>query len=238
MTQRMTKRKSTVVIFVGPQGAGKTTQAKLLLKYVRQSNKERVILVRLIHYTMLRPIFISIIKLFKKTYIKFYENKLFTEAPSPRLLKAVFPLLLTLHLVSFIVSSILFNLYTFSRDYLIEDEGYVFKQLADILYEAKYCKADLTNFISNFILSIIIRRACALARRCVLVYLRIYDHEILKKRYLLQKRLYIEPADYILFQTAVYNTLVKGHKAIILDASRDQLEIHQAILKALSLLYT
>jgi DNA polymerase III delta prime subunit len=226
------------IIFVGPQGVGKTTQAILLLRYVKHFCRRRVRLIELTHYVILHRIFASIVKLLGKTYIKFYEDASFTEAPSPRLLKTLFPLLLVLHLISLIISNVSLNLkHKILQASVIEDEGYIFKQLADIFYTAYYCGAVLTSPINYTLLSIIIRKMYTPTRKCIIVYLRTLNHEILRKRCILQGRRHIEPAQFILFQTAVYDVLMNNLrcKVVIVDASKNLIEVYLAILKSFPL---
>lgn len=229
-----------LIIFIGPQGAGKTTQAKLLARHMQRICNTKVKTIKLIHYSILHKLYFSILKIFKRMRVKFYEGHPYTEVPSRKLFAALFPLYLLLHLLGFAISSMLFTLFKkISRGYVIEDEGYIFKQLADLLYTALFYKIDLSkNSMLKFILDILIRKVRLMFNYTTVVYLRTTNHKILRKRYITQKRGLIEPLHYVLSQIATYdvliNTVATAERVLILNSSERPTRIYQLILRMLN----
>jgi len=226
-----------MIIFVGSQGVGKTTQARLLWKKLKSTGCDAHI-TSLIHYTIFHLKFISLLsRLCRKNaiIIKFYEDLPPQASPSPEIYRKVFGLLVILHFIGFVLSVIKQKLLMLFYDVLIEHEGYVFKQLADLYYLARVVNVD-SNSVAGKLLKFL--TAFLLGSLIMIKYRIIYlqaDYSSLKTRYL-KRRTHIEPLDYISFQNKIYNMLILGLNSLIsgivikLDADRSIGKVHLDVI--------
>jgi len=231
-----------LIILIGLQGVGKTTYARILSKWFKCLNR-CVHIASLIHYTVFHLKFISLLGCLCKTNtvkVKFYEDLSSQPSPSPEIFRRLFPLLIFLHFIGFVLFLIKQRFLMFSRDVVIEHEGYVFKQLADLNFLAAFAKIRLDEVggrllkrFNMMILSILLKNEALIIR------LRA-DVNVLKKRYV--NRPHIEPTHYILFQERVYNIITELLSAywklniIDIDSSRNITETFFKIVKNMDLL--
>jgi len=214
-----------LVVFVGCQGAGKTTQAFLLLKALK-SLKYDAYMISLADYVIFQQKFINLLKQLCKTnvvIVKFYEDLPPGLSPSPEIYRRLFMLLIFLHFVGFTISLIKKRLFMLLCQVVIEHEGYVFKQLADIYFLVAFAKVKPNSVISTLLKRFsIILLSTLLKDKILIIHLRA-DVNILKKRY--AKRLHVEPAHYLHFQEKVYSRLIEylanSHNIDIVNVNSD-----------------
>jgi len=198
-----------LIIFIGPQGAGKTTHARILSKWFKRLNRDAHV-TSLTHYTVFHLGFIRLLGLLCKTNVvkvRFYEDLPPQPFPSTEIYRRLFPLLIFLHFIGFTLSLIKLRLLMFLHEIIIEHEGYIFKQLADLNFLAMFIKlrpdavaGGLLKRFNMMILNMLLNDEVLIVRLRVGV-------NVLKKRYI--NRPHIEPTHYILFQERVYNITIK-----------------------------
>jgi hypothetical protein len=139
--------------------------------------------------------------------VKFYEDLPPSPSPSPKIGRKLFILLIFLHFIGFTISLAKKRLLMLLHQVVIEHEGYVFKQLADLYFLAAFDKVE-----SNSITNILLKRfsmmllSALLKNRTLIIHLR-GDVNVLKKRY--AKRPHVEPTHYLHFQEKMYSKLIK-----------------------------
>lgn len=215
--------KKVFVIFVGPQGVGKTTQAEeLMLKLKAQGYKVHT--TRLISYVILQYKFQSFLKnLFnRKVLKKFYEDEGPQENVDPELYRKVFLVMEGLYLLGFIIATLKKKVLMMYNNILIEHEGYVFKQLADLWFLAKelgitgeksFAQRVLSKLTKFLLLSI-------LKERSFMVVLFQADYSSIRTRYLTRSS-HIEPEKYVEFQSFLYDRIT----FIISEAIRNDIKL-------------
>ncbi len=231
-----------MIIFVGPQGVGKTTQASLLQRKLGRSNYN-TILTSLTDYTILHIRLIKILgrlcRLCKNcVMVKFYDDLPPHPSPSPEMYRRLFSLVVMAHLIGLVISYIKMKLLMLRNKMLIEHEGFVFKQIPDLYYLARFAKVSdrsiagiLLKFLTKFILRLLVR----IKDSATIVYLRACP-EVLKPRY--SGRPHIEPSHYISFQNEIYDKLTAfyamiGGSVVEVDANASVHEVHQNVVRAL-----
>jgi len=234
--------KKQFIIFIGPQGAGKTTQA-LFLK-CKLANTGKVIVTSLINYTFLLHEFQDFLATFQGVRIKYFEDRPAIKAPNPLLLKKLLPLVILVHIFGYVISLIKLRVLTLKYDIVIEQEGFVFRQISDLYYLIymleNYWKADISTrslkmsrFLFDFFLT-------SLPENMILVYL---DSKNLRERYK-QRASPIEPEHYIQISRLVFEKIynfLKNHacsrKVILIkicDAAETPKNINNKIMSHLS----
>jgi len=192
------------VVFIGPQGAGKSTLAKILLKKLAYEGFNTCS-IRLIDYTIFHRIYIKMLVLLAKS--------VFAKIFSRLLLFFVF-----LHLVGLLISIIKFNFYMFTRrcDVIIEDEGFIFKNLADVYFVVNIT-SSLKLKINCEIMKLFLRLWFITGRMIMNKRAIIIDveapYEVLKIRYMRDERK-IEDRRYIVFQSSFYKIILNRINAI------------------------
>jgi len=224
------------IVLVGPQGVGKTTQATLLTSWLRLHNIEADVK-GLIHYTVVHKLLLRIITFIAKildrySLEKFYPDEPPGYSPTPEFMKAVFPILVYLYIVGMIMDLSIFKL---KRRVLIEHEGFLFKQAADLYYLAR--KYRLLNSRSFSLFLKLALRLISSLDSTIVISLQISDYNTFVDRYVKQKLngafwRKIEPWDYILLQQAVYRVLANNN-ACFINAQQTPLHVYKEILKCL-----
>jgi len=226
-------------VLVGPQGSGKTTQALLLRFWLWKVYHVNVNVEKFIHYTIphkaLLSIAVKIAKLLGRVEpIKFHRDEPPGYSPSREVFGVFFPFLVCTHIVALAVDSTLFRI---REEILVDDEGFEFKQIADLYYLARRF-----GLLSSKSFRLFLRLAIGLIRKLgfnVIVF-QMGDYRVLVDRYVRQKASAdwrrIEPEDYINLQQAVYNRIAReAVHACFVNAQRDLLEVFEEVLKCLKL---
>jgi len=235
----LTKKCFKKIVFVGPQGAGKTTQALLLRLWMRNVYHIDINVRKFIRYTTLHKalshIVTKIAKLFGRVeLVKFYRDEPPVLSPSGEIFRIFFPLLVFAHIIALVVDSTLFRIH---RKFFVDDEGFVFKQIADLYYLAhKFGLLPSRSF------KLFLRLALGLISKLEFkaIVFQIRDYRILVDRYEKQKTSAywrkIEPEDYINLQQTVYNRIAKELANVcFVNAQQDTFKVFREVLKCLML---
>lgn len=234
-----------VIVFVGPQGSGKSTLATPLVFAFRKQGY-RSCVYKMIDYTIFQNVVFY--KLFIKSIynivkdniilVRFYEDSPYYNIASPRVFIELFPLLLFFHILGTIISVIKF---TIARallrcNVIIEDEGFTFKQIADVIFLYIY-NYILAKIVYGTINSLIIRLNYILLKyfvRFLLILTYRFDVEVvclyadynsLKQRYRARGS-YTEPPYYVHFQKRLYTTIIKiSKKSMCIDSTKEPIGI-------------
>lgn len=209
-----------VVVFVGPQGSGKSTLAYIFNKLFK------VKVVKAIFYTIFHIWGIKIINFLgaisgKTVVVKFYEDDAPRLSASPELYRRLMRFFVLLHILGLVIDhiAILLRSWKAGNKIVIEDEGFIYKQLADLLYLAKFVGFPMGHPLIKFFVSLALM---ILKHVDKAVLFMVHDYNILRSRYLKQKAYTgwrkVEPVDYVLFQIAVYKAVGVG---CVVDASGD-----------------
>jgi deoxyadenosine/deoxycytidine kinase len=190
-----------LVVFVGPQGSGKTTQAKLLSENLKLRGLS-VHVTSLSYSPLFQQLFLKFAKKVSGTRLvesKFYEDIPTQTAPNIEIIGKTFGLELFLQLICLVFSQIKLAFLKPFSEILIDHEGYIIKQIVDLKGLANGTKINphsltekLSESFSRLLLRLIIKRGI------VVIYLEA-EAESLKQRY--RKRgSHIEPTEFINFQ--------------------------------------
>jgi len=179
-------------------------------------------LVKLDAYTFFHISYIRIVnRLFRRVgvIVRFYEDLPPAFSAPPSAYRKLMPLMVALHLLGFLASQVKLLLARRGAQVLMEDEGFVFKQIPDLLFLAGWSGSHrskpllkLLSFSTLFLLTA--------ARRLdpVIVWLRA-DHGTLQARYG-RRGTPIEPRIYVEFQERLRASLLRGFRVLELDAAR------------------
>jgi len=155
--------------------------------------------------------------------VRFYEDLPSAVSAPPSAYRKLMPLMVALHLLGFLASQVKLLLAHRDARVLVEDEGFVFKQIPDLMFMAGWSGSHrfrpLLKLLSFSTLFLLIA-----ARRLdpVIVWLR-SDYGTLRARY--RKRgTPVEPAIYVEFQERLRARLLRGFRVLELDASRSSPE--------------
>jgi len=227
------------IVFVGPQGAGKTTQALLLRLWMRKVYHIDINVRKFIHYTTLHKALLRIVTKIAKPFgrvelVKFYRDEPPGFSPSREVFRLFFPFLICAHVIALAVDSTLFRIH---REIFVDDEGFLFKQVADLYYLSR--KFGLLHSKS---FRLFLRLALGLIGKLefkVIVF-QVRDYRILVDRYERQKTSAnwrkIEPEGYIYLQQAVYDRIAKDlAHACFVNAQQDTFKVFKEVLKCLKL---
>ncbi|ADY01287.1 hypothetical protein VMUT_1081 [Vulcanisaeta moutnovskia 768-28] len=200
-----------MIVLIGPQGSGKTTLAKLLVEKLRAQGF-RPCIVKMIDYTIFHILFIGFINWLVRdnvVFVEFYENLPPQRSASPEVFKRFLPLLVLLHMLGLIMSLLKLRLFRLVKgcEIIVDDEGFIFKQLPDLLFLIAYSKPSTREFklarmFSKF--SVILARSTL--RGGVIVRVKA-PYSALRKRH--ARRGLIEPRSYIEFQERVYDAVLR-----------------------------
>jgi len=188
------------IVFVGPQGAGKTTLAKFLMRKLISNEKYGICYVKLIDYTI-----------FHHAYLRAL-SKLSNGSDSSILFSKLFPLYALQHIMGLLISYIKFTILRLvSRCvFMVEDEGFIFKEIPD-LYFIAYVTGSLRSrfnlrLIRGVLALILALGGKILGRNAVIIYVSA-PYDVLKVRYIIDNR-GIEPKPYVDFQDVAYRLII------------------------------
>lgn len=228
-----------LIIFVGPQGVGKSTHAKILSMKLKSLEDYNPHISTLVHYTIFHVSFVkSLFKLCKTNTvtIKFYEDLPPQPSPSPEVYKRLFSLLIFLHFIGYIISLAKYKLLKMFYRIIIEHEGFVFKQIADLGFLAAFAKVRHDEFAWTLLRKFSRLLLSTLTKDRVIIVRLETNLDTLKKRY--SARPHIEPSHYIDFQNRIYRRIVKtlntlpNISVINMDTERVIAETHSEILNS------
>jgi len=202
------------IVFVGPQGAGKTTLAKLLMKKLRFNEKHDICYVKLIDYTI-----------FHHAYLRAL-SKLNRGGDSSIIFSKLFPLYVLQHIMGLLMSYIKFTILRLTSRcaFMVEDEGFIFKEISDLCFIA-YATGSLRSrfnlrLIRSVLALILALGGKVLGRNTVIIYVGA-PYDVLKVRYITDNRGGIEPKPYVDFQDVVYRLVINKlpYKIIQIDTA-------------------
>lgn len=229
MIKMSTKR--LLIILVGPQGSGKTTQAIMLKAKFSSIPSISVTITEAVHYTVIARLWYKFLMILteRKIKYKFYaDDESIHEFIDPYLLKKIFRLDAFIHILSGIISLLKLNILRLVYSIVIEHEGTVINQTAyfAFIHRRNYSLSDAVKT-----LGILLR---LLPRDSIIIVLKVHYPEVVN-RYV-KRRSPIEPPYYVSFQTMLYEFLVKHFfkdRAVIIDANKDADKVLNDILKYL-----
>jgi ribose 1,5-bisphosphokinase PhnN len=217
----LSSSRNRVIVFIGPQGSGKTTLAKQLTRELRAQGF-RPCIVKIIDYTILHLWFIRFVNRLVRdnvVLVKFYENLPPQRSASPAIFRRLLPLLVFSHMLGLVMSLLKLKLFKLMKGcgVIVDDEGFIFKQLPDLLFLVAYSKPSirelkLARMFSKFSV-ILVRRTL---RRGVIVRVKA-PYSVLRERYARRGR--IEPRSYIEFQDRVHDIVLR-HVSVLYNYCR------------------
>lgn len=227
-----------LIIFVGPQGSGKTTQALLLSKTLKAKGL-KVKVTSLPHAAVFQRAFIEFAKKVsgsRAIKTRFYENQPAQTTPSPEIIGRILCVSVFLEFASFVLSQVRLASFRLFCEVLIDDEGFVFKQIADMNALTGSVKINPDGFTQRSLDGLVrlLRRSVSKGRITV-VYLRC-ESDCLKPRYL-KRGSPVEPSAYLDFQTRVFDGLMSGFESsadrtvLRLDSGQSVRQVHQDIVR-------
>lgn len=217
------------IVFVGPQGAGKTTLAKFLMRKLLSNEKHDICYVKLIDYTI-----------FHHAYLRAL-SKLYMGGDSSILFSKLFPLYVLQHIMGLLISYIKFTILRLASRciFMVEDEGFIFKEIPD-LYFIAYVTGSLRSrfnlrLIRGVLALILALGGKILGRNAVIIYVSA-PYDALKVRYIIDNR-GIEPRPYVDFQDVVYRLIINKlyYKTIQVNTANgvDYLSFITQVIKAI-----
>jgi len=236
----MTKR---IVIFVGAQGSGKTTQAHLLLQRLKSQGLD-VRITSLSYYVIFQLKFMEFLKKASGTHtikVKPYENLQPHIDPAPEMYKSFFGLLIALHLFSFFLSRIKQMVLRPFYGVIIEHEGYIMKEIADLDYLVNRSNINPRSITSKLLEKMKVLLLSPLKKYPVVIIYFEGQPGFLKPRYL-RRSSGIEPSDYIYFQNMIYDKLISilGHSTNIVvikpNPNNPISKVHRDILSSIPMI--
>lgn len=218
------------IIFVGPQGSGKTTQALLLAQSLAARKHTKVCITESIHYTIITKLWYQLIIFItrRRSSHKFYENGGIQEFVEPTILRKLFPLDVLIHILSAVFSLLKIYMLLLFYGTVIEQEGCILNQIVYIAFiHRKYISPISIAKKLGALFSL-------LPKRSVIMMLRV-DYEQLKRRYL-KRGSYIEPSYYVEFQSFMYDEVVKclPRRVIQINANKNVEAIFRDVWKVVS----
>jgi len=208
-----------LVIFLGSQGSGKTTQA-VILKRKLESEGYRIAITESVHYTVFLRMWHKFLMLLTRRKIKyrFRSEKLIEEFVEPSFLAHIFKIDFIINLISAIISALkIFSLSLFYQ-VVIEHEGFIYNHLAYLffIYRKLFTARFLLKKYQVFLRLLPKKRIVVILDTSNVKPIDLY------KRYRERGSL-SEPWLYIKYQAIVYKTIssVEKNRAIY-DASIDK----------------
>ena len=217
------------IVFVGPQGAGKTTLANFLMRKLLSNEKHGICYVKLIDYTI-----------FHHAYLRGL-SKLYMGGDSSILFSKLFPLYVLQHIMGLLISYIKFTILRLASRciFMVEDEGFIFKEIPD-LYFIAYVTGSLRSrfnlrLIRGVLALVLALGGKILGRNAVIIYISA-PYDVLKVRYIIDNR-GIEPRPYVDFQDVVYRLIINKlyYKTIQVNTANgvDYLSFITQVIKAI-----
>lgn len=222
-----------MVILVGPQAIGKTTQARMLkFRLDSKSYDNKICVTDLIQYTFFHLHFQKILRILcqsRRVMGQFYEGEAPKPTVDPQVYRKLFMIQEALHMLGFVLSLVKQKTLIIRNKILIEYEGYVFKQLADLWFLANELKVvDEDSFARRLLHKITAFLLSYISRFDGLVILLLEaDFETIRTR-CSKDRSRIEPWKYVMFQRVLYDKIItmfqnlkNGNiKVVRIDANR------------------
>lgn len=205
------KRKKTVglVILIGPEGAGKSTQAKLLLRWLQRNHKKSKF-VEIKSHHLLAYVFVKLMMWLGRSSSYPYPNCAYKWL-DPDILRALQKLWFTLELISILLLTLIRVYIPFWFGYVVICEGGL-----------PYTYAYLSNAIDFFKLELDCRSIMLLLRfipnnsRIIILDA---NYDVLLERYT-KRGTYAEPIRVIEFQKNSFDFFMHHYKAHYVDTSR------------------
>lgn len=208
-----------LVIFLGPQGSGKTTQA-VILKRKLENEGYRIAITESVHYTVFLRIWHKFLMFLTRRKIKyrFRSEKLIEEFVEPSFLAHMFKIDFIINLISAIISALKILLLSLFYQLVIEHEGFIYNHLAYLffIYRKLFTVKFLLKKYQVFLRLLPKKRIVVILDTSNVKPIDLY------KRYRKRGSL-SEPWLYIKYQAIVYKTIssVEKNRAIY-DASIDK----------------
>jgi deoxyadenosine/deoxycytidine kinase len=168
--------------------------------------------------------------------VKFYEDAPQKMVPNPKFIRKMSTLYIMLHVFGLFISIVKVTLLRRIYDIVIEEEGFVFKDI-NVLFSLLLARESKTQrsiflYLLNFVLRLIAR---SLASNSYIVRLTA-PYTVLRKRYLIRGT-HIEPRHYVLWQEAVFNVMQRLFPTLfvtVIDTSRlNPFEVAREILRTI-----
>jgi len=188
------------IVFVGPQGAGKTTLAKFLVKKLRSNEKHGICYVKLIDYTIFHHMYLRAL------------SKLNRSGDPSIIFSKLFPLYVLQHIMGLLMSYVKFAILRLASrcTFTVEDEGFIFKEIADLYFIAHATGTLKSRFnlrlIRGILALVLALGGKVLGENAVIIYVSA-PYNVLKARYVADNR-NIEPKPYVDFQSVVYRLII------------------------------
>jgi hypothetical protein len=166
----------------------------------------------MIDYTIFHILFIRFVNRLvwdNVVYVKFYEPLPPQKSASPTIFRRLLLLLIVSHMFGLVMSLLKLRLFRLVRRcrVIVDDEGFVFKQLPDLLYLVAYSKPSIRELkVVRMFSKFIVILARSTLRGGVIVRVRT-PYSVLRERY--ARRGLIEPRSYIEFQDRVYDIVLR-----------------------------
>jgi thymidylate kinase len=238
-------KNNVLIVFVGAQAVGKTTQARLLFSKLRKMGYSRAHMTDLVHYTLLHLNFQEFLRQLcksRKIMDRFYEGEEPRETVDPQVYKKLFVLMEGLHIFGYLISIFKLKMLMIRKKILIEYDGYIFKQLADLWFLANELKVtDAEGYALRFLRKITAFLLLSAFKLDTLVVVFCEaDYETIKSRCLVRGCL-IEPEKYVTFQYVLYNKIIKiipkmtksSVKVLRVNSNRSIMDVHSEIVSTL-----
>jgi DNA polymerase III delta prime subunit len=208
-----------LIIFLGPQGSGKTTQA-ILLKRKLEGEGYKVAITEGIYYTLFLWVWHKIVMILtgRKIRYKFRDNAMVEEFVEPLLLIHISKIDFIINLFSAIFSFLKISLLLLFYPIVIEHEGYIYNHLTYLIFI--YRKLFTIKFVLKMYK--ILLRLMPRKRLVILLDISSLKFSDLYIRYKERGSL-SEPWYYIRYQAAIYKAFASVEPLkIVLDAGMDK----------------
>jgi hypothetical protein len=196
-----------LVVLVGPQGAGKTTMARILARQL-SFRGFKVCYAKLIDYTILHHRYLGLLKLISK------DNDTFK-----RVFMSLLPLYILSHIIGFLISSIKIRVLKSMKKCVVtvEDEGFIFKEIPDVFFIIGITgswRTRLNKLVTGYLLRLLLASFTKIKstfKLCIIIHINT-PYDILLARY--TRRGYVEPKQYTDFQGALHKIMMKYRSGI------------------------
>jgi hypothetical protein len=177
--------------------------------------------VKLDTYTFLHISYIRIVnRLFRRVgvIVRFYENLPPAVSAPPSVYRKLMSLMVALHLLGFLASQVKLLLARRGAHVLVEDEGFVFKQIPDLLFVVGRSGSHRSRSLLKFLVVFVFFLLTAARRLDPIVVWLHADYGTLRARY--QRRgTPLEPRVYVEFQERLRARLLRGFRVLELNST-------------------
>jgi thymidylate kinase len=225
------------IVFVGPQGCGKSTQARLLNDSLTR-NGASVNVVSFLYYVSFHNLlarFTMKIKRQQVTEATYYENLPPQAVINPTAYRDSYLLSILLHITSLLLTLSKLRMVGSHSNIVIDHEGYLFKEIVDFNYSAHTIKISSHRFLGKLLRFLNVLFLSILKKTDAFVIFFGGSAESLRERYLMRQS-GIEPIEYLNFQIDTYRQIVssieasKKVKLLRVDQTSNIDNIHNAIV--------